>query len=104
MTNTVTPPAGIPGNVIIQVSLADLRQVVAEMHEAEQQRAAQALAEQSERPTMTRAQVARELQVSLSTLWHWEKDGYLTPAKIGRKVLYRASDVKRILTLKHKEA
>ena len=32
-----------------------------------------------------------------STLWRWEKAGYLTPVKIGVKVFYRRSDIDAII-------
>ena len=32
-----------------------------------------------------------------STLWRWEKAGYLTPVKIGVKVFYRQSDIAGII-------
>ncbi len=41
--------------------------------------------------------VAEMLSVSKPTLWRWEKSGYLIPVRIGGKVRYKMSDVKRIL-------
>lgn len=35
-----------------------------------------------------------------STLWRWEKAGYLTPVKIGVKVFYRQSDIDAIIKSK----
>lgn len=35
-----------------------------------------------------------------STLWRWEKAGYLTPVKIGVKVFYRRSDIDQIIMSK----
>lgn len=32
-----------------------------------------------------------------STLWRWEKAGYLTPVRIGAKVFYRRSEIDRII-------
>jgi excisionase family DNA binding protein len=46
---------------------------------------------------LTRQQVAKSLNVTLSTLWHWEKKHILVPVKIGRKVRYRRSDVEKAL-------
>jgi len=42
-------------------------------------------------------QVAKILSVDKSTLWRWNKNGYLTHIEIGGKRRYRMSDVKRIL-------
>lgn len=33
------------------------------------------------------------MDVSRTTLWHWERKGILLPVKIGRTVKYRESDV-----------
>lgn len=38
-------------------------------------------------------EVAEELEVTRPTLWRWNKIGYLQPVKVGRKCLYRLSDI-----------
>ena len=45
----------------------------------------------------SRQKVAEILDVDLTTLWRWQKQGYLTPIEIGGKRRYKMSDVKRIL-------
>lgn len=35
-----------------------------------------------------------------STLWRWEKAGYLTPVRIGGKVFYRRSDIDGVIKAK----
>lgn len=95
--NTVVE--GAP-RVMLVVSAADLKAAVTEMckcHELETQKTLQ---EHRELPTLTREQTAKALNVTLSTLWRWAKSGYLTPVKIGTKVLYRASDIDNVLTSK----
>jgi excisionase family DNA binding protein len=42
-------------------------------------------------------QVANILNVDKSTLWRWNKSGYLCPVSVGGKRRYRMSDVKKIL-------
>ena len=42
-------------------------------------------------------QVAKTLDVTKTTLWRWQKQGYLVPVEIGGKRRYRMSDVKKIL-------
>jgi hypothetical protein len=42
-------------------------------------------------------QVAKILDVDVSTLWRWRKQGYLCPIEIGGKRRYRMSDIKKIL-------
>lgn len=41
-------------------------------------------------------EVAETLNVSRCTLNRWNKDGYLIPIKIGRKVFYRQNDINEI--------
>lgn len=41
-------------------------------------------------------EVAETLNVSRCTLNRWNKDGYLIPIKIGRKVFYRQNDINAI--------
>jgi transcriptional regulator with PAS, ATPase and Fis domain len=45
----------------------------------------------------SRKKVAEMLDVDQSTLWRWQKQGYLIPIEIGGKRRYKMSDVKRIL-------
>ncbi len=85
------------GGVCFILSEADLRSVVKEMYHEEQLRVKRAIEAQKERATITRQEASRMLNVTLSTLWRWNKDGYLTPVKIGSKVLYRTSDIEQML-------
>lgn len=45
----------------------------------------------------TAKQTGSMLHVDLSTLWRWEKSGYLVPSRIGRKRMYKLSDLQAIL-------
>ena len=47
-------------------------------------------------PRLTIKQVSHRLNVDPSTLWRWERDGYLVPTRLGRKVLYNESDIAAI--------
>lgn len=44
-----------------------------------------------------REDVLRMLKVDPSTLWRWEKAGYLSPVRIGVKVMYRKGDLDRLV-------
>ena len=46
---------------------------------------------------LTREKVMEMLEVSPTTLWRWEKCGYLIPISIGSKRRYRHSDILKIL-------
>jgi hypothetical protein len=47
---------------------------------------------------LTPAQFAETVQVSLVTLWSWDKKGITKPLRIGNKKLYRRSDLEKILS------
>lgn len=42
-------------------------------------------------------EVASKMKIAKVTLWRWEKQGYLIPSRLGRKVYYKESDIKRIM-------
>lgn len=87
-------------NIILQVSADDLKEVMRSFYQDEQARTEDAIRKHREQPTLSRKDVAKQLGVSLATLWKWATTGYLVPVKIGTKVLYRSSDVEAILNNK----
>ena len=90
-----------PGsNVILQVSADDLRNVMRDFYNEEKERTEEAIRKHREIPNIDRKEASKILNVSLATLWKWAKSGYLTPVKIGTKVLYKASDIEEIMTAK----
>jgi excisionase family DNA binding protein len=46
---------------------------------------------------LTRKQAAELLDVDLSTLWRWNREGYLCTVAVGGKRRYKMSDIQRIL-------
>ena len=46
---------------------------------------------------LTKEETRKKLGVSVTTLWRWAQDGYLTPVKVGVQVRYRLSDINAIL-------
>ena len=42
-------------------------------------------------------EAADKLGVDLSTLWRWDKSGYLKKIKIGKCVKYRLSDIRKLM-------
>ena len=46
---------------------------------------------------LTVNEVVSNLGVSRTTLWRWEKYNYLTPIRVGTKVLYREAEIKKLL-------
>ncbi|MDR3059960.1 MAG: helix-turn-helix domain-containing protein [Prevotella sp.] len=55
------------------------------------------IAEARKEKYLTREEVKQICGVCDATLWHWNKKNYLKTIKVGSKVRYRMSDVKRIL-------
>ena len=49
---------------------------------------------ESTKAFLTRAEVAKELNVSLPTLNAWEKANILIPVRMGTRVRYRAEDIR----------
>jgi len=45
---------------------------------------------------LTRKQTAEKLGVDLSSLWRWQRQGYLVPIEVGGKRLYKLSDINKI--------
>lgn len=45
---------------------------------------------------LPKGEVCKRLGVSDSTLWKWDKVGYLKRVKIGRSVFYNSDDIKKI--------
>lgn len=46
---------------------------------------------------LTRAEVCEALNVTLMTLYNWNKSGYLKAIKIGKMVKYKKSDIENLL-------
>ncbi len=84
-------------NLTITMSANDLRQFATELiQETKRGLEAVVLDEKAETyPTVK--QVSEMLNVTLPTLWRWNKAGYLQSFEFGGGKRYRMSDVKRIL-------
>ena len=79
-------------NVQIVLSASDLKTVfrnVLSEFLAEQQ-------EKKEDQLVPRSAANDRLHVDDSTLWRWDKSGYLKAIRIGRAVYYKESDIKRL--------
>lgn len=98
--------SSILGNQLVVMSRSDLDSMVNEMAQsivAAQTRNMQNDSEVSidapeRKRFITRKETARLLHVNYTTLWRWNKKGYLRSKKIGgRHVLYKLSDVMALL-------
>ena len=84
-------------NVTLAISANDLREWHKEVIVDTRRELEQAVIADKAETYISAKQVAEMLSVDLSTLWRWEKRGYLLPAKIGGKRRYKFSEVKSIL-------
>lgn len=48
--------------------------------------------------TVTKAKACELLGKNATTLWRWEKEGYLTPVKVGARSMYRLGDIQDIIS------
>ena len=84
-------------DITISVKLADLLEANAQLIANTKKELEQSLTEASTETYQTREEAMRLLSVGETTLWRWQKSGYLVPISVGGKKRYRTSDVKRIL-------
>ena len=80
-------------NVQLVVSLMDLKELFHEWQE-EYCKAKESVYKEE---YLTTDEVAKKLNCDPSTLWRWDKNGYLPKVKWCGKARYRLSDVQRIM-------
>lgn len=86
--------SNLNANVCVSVTLSDLREFLSSLvAEAETTREQV----ENEEIMLTAEETAKALCISENSLWRWGKLGYIKGVKVGRKVLYRKSDVDSIL-------
>lgn len=85
-----------PGTIIaVPVeALVDLNTRLVEKALADMERV---LAEKRGTILYTQQEVVDKLKVDPSTLWRWQKRGYLVPVKVGGENRYRSTDIDKIL-------
>lgn len=81
-------------NVSFTITAMDLKEFLFEV--AEQAQAKNTVPAQLEK-YLTAQETAEKLGVDVSTLWRWDKTGYLKKIKVGRKIQYRESDVLKLM-------
>ncbi|MDR1373173.1 MAG: helix-turn-helix domain-containing protein [Dysgonamonadaceae bacterium] len=85
-------------DINITVKAGDLLEMVEYCVSTAKKSLEQTIQDEAAETYPSRQKVAEMLNVDLSTLWRWNKDGYLKTVEIGGKRRYRMSDVKKILT------
>ncbi|MFR9543909.1 MAG: helix-turn-helix domain-containing protein [Rikenellaceae bacterium] len=84
-------------NLKLEVTGADLLDFSNDLiNRAKSELSAQVAAANQEK-YLTKEEVMKLCDVCDTTLWHWNKRGYLKCIKVGNKVRYRKSDLMKIL-------
>ena len=85
------------GNITIAVSLIDLKQFAVDIIESTKRELEDVVIADKAETYPSPKRVCEILDVDASTLWRWNKRGYLCPAEVGGKRRYKMSDVNAIL-------
>lgn len=84
-------------NVKVEVSGEDLLTFSNELISRAKTELSTELAEARKEKYLTKEEVKEICNVCDATLWHWNRKGYLKTIKVGNKVRYRQSDIRKIL-------
>lgn len=82
-------------NVSVTVSVADLKEFALYLLDEGKE---QGKTEREPEQWLTPKEAAEMLGVSGNTLWRWNNTGYLCHVKVGRKPLYKLSDINKLKT------
>lgn len=85
-----------PG-LTVSIKLTDLVEANKELIEETKRNLQQTLEDAKSEEYLSREKVIEWLEVSATTLWRWEKCGYLIHIAVGNKKKYRMSDIQKIL-------
>ena len=80
-------------NVSFTISALDLKEFIVSLIEEHSQNSVSIPTEKY----LTTEETAQRLGCDISTLWRWDKSGYLKKIKLGNKVRYRESDVLKLM-------
>lgn len=80
-------------NVQLVINALDLKEAFLQWN-AEMRQPSQ---EPREESYLSAQETADKLGVDVSTLWRWDKSGYLKKIKVGNKIRYRESDVLKLM-------
>lgn len=83
------------GNVTVSVTPADLKEFA--LYVLEQKEADKAQQQRKKKPFLTPTEAQKALGIKRTTLWRWERSGYLTPIRLGRSPRYKREDVERLI-------
>ena len=88
-------------NIVLNVTLADLRQLMVDTIDAMRERLLPIFIKAEEDKLLTPKEVADRLGICLTSVHNMKKKGLLTPVKVGRSTRYRQSEVTELLNAKN---
>ena len=90
--------SGMSGNTLLVISKDDLERAFEDaMTSFMEKMATEMKAKKDDEVLLTENEVQQLLNVTHATLWRWNCKGILHNVKIGRKVMWRQSDINRML-------
>lgn len=84
-------------NIKLEVSGEDLLNFSNDLINRARNELSVEIAEARKEKYLTKDEVKEIFDVCDATLWHWNKKNYLKTIKVGNKVRYKMSDVRKIL-------
>jgi Predicted site-specific integrase-resolvase len=84
-------------NISITVGTNDLLQFANHLIHSTKEELENTILAKKQEKYLTPDEAKVQLHVDRSTLWRWAKTGYLIPAEVGGKRLYKQSDIDIIL-------
>ena len=96
MVDILTLAKEAPGT-IIAVRADDLMEANTRLIDQVRAELEREVAERQTATFLTREMVMERLNVAPSTLWRWQKSGYLVPVNVGGQRRYKSTDINDIL-------
>lgn len=91
-------------NITLAITPADLKEFAQEVADNTRLKIEREISEGKTDMLYTTNYVAELLSVDRSTLWRWDKTGYLKVIEVGGQRRYRKSDIDCILNAKNEQA
>lgn len=97
MTNIMTLiESGVTG-LTLTLTIEDLKAFATDMIEQAKAQLLPVMVNATQESCIPKKEVLEMFGVCPTTLWNWERTGYLVPVKMKRKIFYRRADVDRLI-------
>lgn len=91
--NKVTNETRMQNATICVLTLENLQEIMNECFQKAKNAIIYDHVQETEEHYLTTQEVSIRMHADRSTLWRWARTGYLVPVKIGKKNLYKESDI-----------